>query len=138
MFDGDCQGNNKHVEREISTKTGELEGRVLRLLSVCATETWVKDVSDALKVLLAGIETRFREVHAMLVEAFTEQKAMTNAQTVLFEALCGDVKAMSEKVAVLCSHTGRLGNIESDVTAIAGAVHAVENEADTVSSIIWV
>ena len=54
MFDDDCKENNKHVERAISTKTEVLEGRVLSLLSVCATETWVKDESDALKVLLAG------------------------------------------------------------------------------------
>ena len=138
MFDGDGQGNNKHVEHVISTKTEELEGCVLRLLSVCATETWVKDESDALKVLLAGVETRFREEHAALVEAINEQNAMMNLQMNQLDALCSEVKTMSEMIDSLCSHTGRLGHVERDVPAIAGTVQTVEKNADVVSSFICV
>ena len=56
----------------ISTKKGELEGRVLGLLSVCATKTCIKDESDALKGLLAGVETRCKEEHTVLVNAVKE------------------------------------------------------------------
>ena len=79
------------------------------LLSGCATETSVRDESDALKVLLAGVETRFLDEHTTLAEALNEQKAMTNAQRSLLEALWGEVKTMNEKVDVLCSHTDVLG-----------------------------
>ena len=66
-------------------------------------------------MLLAGVETRLREEHAALVDGTNAHTAVTNAQTSLLEALCGDVKAMNEKMDGLCSHSERLGNIERDV-----------------------
>ena len=102
----------------------------------CATETSVKDGSDALKVLLAGIETRFREEHTALVCSINEQKAITKVQTALLSVLCGEVKTIHEKIDVLCSFTDRLGHIEGDVAAIAGTVQAVGKKADTVSSFV--
>ena len=57
------------------------------LLSGCETETSVRYESDALKVPLPGIETRFREAHTVLADATIEQKAMTKAQSVVLEAL---------------------------------------------------
>ena len=95
-----------------------------------------KDESDALKVLLAGTETRFREEHAALVDAINEQKAMIKAQTALLGALCGDVKAMDKKMDNLCSHTGRLAHIEGDVAAILRSVQGIANQTGTVSSFI--
>ena len=56
---------------------GELEGRLSMFLSSCVTDANVKDEADALKVLLAGVETRFREEHAALVGAINAQNAMT-------------------------------------------------------------
>ena len=50
---------------------------------------------------------------------------MTNTLTALLGVLSGDVKAMNEKVDVLCSHSVRLGDIESDVAAISGTVQAL-------------
>ena len=111
------QGHNVRVETVVLAKVGELGGSVLQLLSSYAMEACVKDESDALKVLLAGVETRFREEHAAVVEAIGEQKAMMNEQTPLLEALCGEVKAVSEEVDPLCSHTGRLGFTEQGVAA---------------------
>ena len=70
------------------------------------------DECDALKVLLAGVETWLREERAALVEAINEHTAATKAQTALLEALCDEAKAMGETVDALCSHTGRLGNVE--------------------------
>ena len=90
----------------------------------------------ARKVLLAGVETRFREEHTALVDAINELKAMTKAQTALLEALCGEVKTVNEKVDALCSHTGRLGDIERDVAAIAGSVQGVAKKTDAVSSFV--
>ena len=66
---------------------------------------------------LAGIETRFREEHTAVVEAINVQKETTNGQTALLGALCSEVKRTSEKVGVLCSHTGLTGTIEQDVAA---------------------
>ena len=136
MFDNVVQDVRAHVEGVVSAKMGELEGRLSMLLSVCAKEASVRDGSDALKVLLAGVEMRFREEHTALVEAINAHTEATNAQTALLEAVCGDVKVMSEKVDVLCSHTGRLGNIEGDVAAIAGSVQGIANGMDAVSSFI--
>ena len=136
MFDDVVQDVRAHVESVVSAKMGELEGRLSRRLSVCANEASVRDGPDALKVPLAGIETRFREEHAALVEVLTEQKAMTKSQTAQPEVLCRDVKAMSEKVDVLCSHTGRLGIIKFDVAAIIRSVQGVANGTDTVSSFV--
>ena len=100
------------VETVVLAKVGELGGSVLQLLSSYAMEACVKDESDALKVLLAGNETRFREEHAAVVDANNGQKAVTNAQASLLTTLCADVKVMKEKLDVLCSHTGHLGHIE--------------------------
>ena len=60
----------------VSAKMGEL-GASFQVLSGCATDASVRDESDALKVLLAGVETRFREEHAALVGAINAQNAMT-------------------------------------------------------------
>ena len=65
----------------------------------------MRDEADALKVFLAGVETRFRDEHTVLVQAINELKAMTKAQNVLLEALCAEVKTMREKIDALCSHT---------------------------------
>ena len=43
---------------------------------------------------------------------------------------------MSEKVDALCSHTGRLVNIEGDVAATAKSVQGVANRTDAVSSFV--
>ena len=61
----------------------------------------------------------------MFIEATNEQNALTNAQTALLEALWSEVKAMTEMVDILCSHTGRLENIERDVAAIIKSDQAV-------------
>ena len=61
----------------------------------------------------------------MFIEAINEQNALTNAQTALLEALWSEVKAMTEMVDILCSHTGRLENIERDVAAIIKSDQAV-------------
>ena len=47
---------------------------------------------------MAGIETRFREKYMALVDASNAHIAVTMAQTSLLEALCREVKTMSEKV----------------------------------------
>ena len=60
-------GTKVRVEDVASTNAGEPEGHVVGLLPTCATETCVREESDALKVLLACVETRFREEHAALV-----------------------------------------------------------------------
>ena len=70
MFDDVVQDVRVNVERVVSAKVGELED-VLELMSGCPTEGSVKDESDMLKVLLAGVETRFREEHTTLVDAST-------------------------------------------------------------------
>ena len=79
MSDGVVQDVRAHVEAVVSAKMGELEDRLSGLLSGCATEASVRDESDALKVLLAGVETRFREEHRVLVGAINEQNAMMKA-----------------------------------------------------------
>ena len=136
MFDNVVQDVRAHVESVVSAKVVELEERLSKLLSECAKEASVRDESDALKVLLAGVETRFREEHTALIDAINALAAATNAQTALLSALCGDLKVMSEKVDSLCSHTGRLGNIERDVAAISKAVQGVAKKTDAVSSFI--
>ena len=60
-----------HVECVVPPKVGKLERRVVGLLSVNVKKT-CQGESDALKVLLAGIETRFREEPTVLVEAVNE------------------------------------------------------------------
>ena len=69
----------------------------------------------------------------VLVDATHEQKA-TNVQTALLEALSRDVKAMDERIDVLCSHAGRLGHIQRDVAVILKSVQGVANGTDAVSS----
>ena len=66
------QDGRPHVESVVSAKTGELEGRLSKLLTGCAKEASVRVESDVLKELLAGVETRFREEHVALVEATNE------------------------------------------------------------------
>ena len=127
MFDNVVQDVRAHVESVVSAKMGELEERFSKLLSWCA-ETCVRAESDALKVFLAGVETRFREEHGVLIDAINAHTAATNKQTALLEALCGEVKAMSEKVGALCSHTGRLGLTEGEVSAISKSVQCVANK----------
>ena len=111
-----------HVEGVVSAKTDELEERLSKLLSGCAKEASVRDEADALKVLLAGVEMRFGEGQMALVEAINAHTAATNAQMILLEALCREVKTMNEKVDSLCSHAGRLGDVEGDVAPIAKTV----------------
>ena len=122
MNDGIFHEDNAHCERVVSAKVGDLGGRLSELLSGCVTEACVKDESNALEVLLAGIETQFQEEHAALVDAINAHTAATNAQMILLEALCREVKTMNEKVDSLCSHAGRLGDVEGDVAPIAKTV----------------
>ena len=136
MLDDVCQHLKAHVESVVSAKMGELEERLSMPLSGCAKEAWAKDESDALKVLLAGVETHLREEHAALVDAINEQKTMMSLQTSLLEALNGEVKAMDEKVDGLCSHLGRLGDIEGDVATTTKSVQDEGNEVDAVSSFV--
>ena len=105
-------------------------------MSGCAKETCVRDEADALKELLAGVETRFIEEHAVHIDAITERTQATNAQTSLLEALSGEVKAMKEIVDVLCSHTGRLVNNEGDVAAMTNSLQGVANRTDSVSAFV--
>ena len=77
MFDDVVQDVRVHVETVVSAKTGEPEERILALMCGCATETYVREEADAMKDLLVGIETRFREEHAALVDATTAQMAVT-------------------------------------------------------------
>ena len=79
MLDDVVQDVRAHVERVVSAKVGELGERLSTLLSGCATDASVRDGSDALRVLLAGVETRFREEHRALVGAINEQNAMMKA-----------------------------------------------------------
>ena len=136
MFDDVVQDVRAHVESVVTAKVGELEERLSKLLSGCAKEGSFRGESDAVEVLLAGVETRFREEHATLVDAINAHTAATNAQTALLTTLCGDVKAMNENIDVLCSHTGRLGDIEGDVVSIAGSFQGVANGIDAVSSFV--
>ena len=136
MFDDVVQDVRAHVERVVSAKMDELEERLSMLLSGCAKEASIMDESDALKALLAGGETRFREEHKALVDAINAHTQETNAQTALLETVCHEVKMMNEKVDILCSHMGHLGNIEGDVAVIAKSVQGVANGADTVSSFV--
>ena len=129
-----CQEHNAPVEGVVSAKIGELEECLSKLLSGCAKEACVRDEADALKALLSGVELRFREEHAVLVGAINALSAAANAQTSLLGALYRDVKAMSEKVDVICSRTDRLGHVEGDVAAIADTVQAMEKKTDAVSS----
>ena len=78
-------------------------------------------------MLLAGVETRFLEEHATVVDVINEHTAMTMAQTALLEALNREVKTMNLNFDVNCSRVGRLGNIEGDVAAIARSVQGVAN-----------
>ena len=60
---------------------------------------------------------------------------MTNASTTLLEALCREVKTVSEEVDPLCSHTVWLGT--SNGTSQQSQVHqALENKADAVTSFV--
>ena len=129
------QDHNAHVESVITAEIVELNECLSKTLSRYETMC-VRNESDALKVLLAGIETRFREEHTALFDVFNAHTAATTAQTALLEALCREVRAMSEKVDVLCSHTGRLGHIERDVSAISKAVQGVATGVDAVSSFL--
>ena len=134
MFDDVVEDVKAHVERVVSAKVDELKERIAGLLSVCAKETSVREESDAMKALLSGIETRFREEHALLVEAINGHTEATKEQTKLLEALFGEAKTMNGKVDVLCSHTGRLENVERDVATTANAVKTVESNAGVVST----
>ena len=136
MLDDAVQDVRAHVESVVSAKTRELEERLSRILSWCAKDASVKDEADALKVLLAGVETRFREEHTALVGAISAHTAMTNAQTALLEALSRDVKVMNETFDALCEQRDGFGHIERDVAAIAKSVQAVEKKTDTVTSFV--
>ena len=131
-----CQDVRAHVDSVTSAYVGELEERLSKTLSGCGKKTCVRDESDALKVLLAGVETQFREDHAALVDAINAHTVAMNTQTALLEELCGEVKVVSEKMDDFCSHTGRLRHIEGDVASIARSGQGIANGTDTVSSIV--
>ena len=50
-------------------------------------ETIVREESDAVKVLLVGIEMRFREECAVVIEVINVHTASTNSQMRLLEEL---------------------------------------------------
>ena len=104
MSDDVVQDVRAHVESIVSAKVGELEGRLSKRLSGCANEASVREESDTLNVFLAGVETRFWEGHAALVDEINEHTSGTNAQTAQLEVLCGEVKTMNDKIDFLCSH----------------------------------
>ena len=75
---------NTFIRRgRFSTKVDGLEERLSKLLSGCAKEAYVNDESDTRRGFWLGIEMRFREEHAAIVEVFTGHKATTNVQTTL-------------------------------------------------------
>ena len=86
-----------------------------------------------MKVLLSGIEMRFRDGHGALVEAVNTHTVATNAQTSRLEALCKEVKPMKEKMDVLCSRTARHRDMERDFATISDCVDVVENKTEVVS-----
>ena len=51
-------------------------------------EDVVREKADALKVVLAGVETRFREGASSAWRGINAHTAATNAQTALLDALC--------------------------------------------------
>ena len=104
MTDDAVQDVKAHVGGVVSAKMEELYERISGLLSGCAKETIVKQESDALKTLLCGIETRFGEEHAALVEAINAHTVATKAQTSLLDALFNEAKTMNEKMDRLSTH----------------------------------
>ena len=134
MFGDIVQDVKTDVESVVSAKIGEQTESLEGLLSGCAKETSVRGESDALKVLLSGIEMRFREEHAVLIEAINVNTAATKVQTGLLEALYNEAKTMNGKIDVLCSHSARLQNVERDVATIANSVKTVEDKAGVVST----
>ena len=134
MFGDVVQDARAHVENAVSAKMDEMGERLAGLVSGCAKEGSAREESDALKVLLAGIETRFREEHTVFVEAINAHTGATKQQTNLLEVLCSEMKAMNGKMDVICSHTGRLENVERDVATTANAVKTVESNAGVVST----
>ena len=135
MSDDVVEDVKVHVEGVVSTKMDELYERISGLLSACAKEANVKAESDALKTLLCGIEMRFREEHAALVEAINAHTAATKAQTSLLDALFSEAKTTNEKMDRLCSLTC-LEKIEGDVATIANEVMGVDNKMDVISSFV--
>lgn len=57
-------------------------------------------------------------------------------QTSQLEALCDQVKLMTEQRDVLCSHTGHLGDMNQNLITIANGVKGVENKTGVVSSFV--
>lgn len=53
VFDNVVQDDTAHVERNVSTRTDELNELLIELLSYHAKETGVRAESDAMKVLLS-------------------------------------------------------------------------------------
>ena len=94
-----------HVERSVSSKTDGLKELLSGVLSCCAKETSAREGSDALKVLLSGMETRFRADHAALVDATNAHTMATKTQTRHLEVLCKAVQSMNKKKDVLFSQT---------------------------------
>ena len=54
MFGDIIEDVKAHVEKVVTSKTEELNGRISGLLSVCSKETSIKALSDAVKAQLAG------------------------------------------------------------------------------------
>ena len=78
MFDDVVQEVGAHVESVITAEIVELNKCLSKTLSRYET-TCVRNESDALRELLAGIKTGFREEHAALVKtinAHTQRRRM--------------------------------------------------------------
>ena len=103
-MNGDVRNVKTGVESVISTKTGHLKESLDGLVSKCAEETNVREESDTMKVLPSGIDMRFRDEHAALVEAINAHTAVMNAQTGLLEVLCNEVNSVNEKVGSLLTY----------------------------------
>ena len=136
MFDDLVEGVKSHLEGVFSSKMDELVDHISELLSCCAKEMSIKSESDAVKILLSGIEMRFREEHGALIEAITEHTSSTKAQTSLLEALCNEARTINGKMDVICSLTARIEDIELNDATIANSIKGIKNNTDTVSSFI--
>ena len=115
-------------------KTDELKELVSETLSCCAKETFDREGSDTVKVLLCGIDVRFREEHDILVEATNSHTGATNVQTSYLEALFNEAKILNVKMEEMYSHIVRLRDIEPDIATLSNVIGAIENKSATVSS----
>ena len=136
MLDEVVEDVTARVERNVTARMDELKELLSRVLSCCAKETCVREESDTVKVLLSGIEMRFRAEHGALVEAINAHTLATKVHSSHLEVLCKEVQAMNEKKDVLCSHTAHLGDIDRDLKTIADTVKGVVNQTEVVSTFV--